>query len=207
MASKGEQTRTLILDTAQALILDHGYAGVSIDQIIRQLEVTKGAFFHHFKNKNELGRALIRRYATNNVELLENHLARARKLSDDPLQQFLIFVGLYEEMFEELSEPFPGCLIASYVYELQQFDDDVKPIVNEEFLLSRKELTALIDRIAKKYPPRLPIDTSALADNFMAVFEGAFILSKSLDESEITVKQLGLYKKFISLLFSSSSPD
>ena len=60
------------------------------------------------------------------VELIETHLARARKLSDDPLQQFQIFIRLYEELFEDLSEPFAGCLMASYVYELQQFDDELR---------------------------------------------------------------------------------
>ena len=202
MATKGEQTKQKILDTAQALILDHGYSGVSIDQVIEQLAVTKGAFFHHFKNKGELARALIRRYSTEGVELFETSLARARKLSDDPLQQFLILIGLYEELFEDMTSPHPGCLLASYVYELRQFDDDIKPIINEEFVLSRRELTALIEEIAEKYPPRAPIDARALADTFMSTFEGAFVLSKTLNEPDVTAEQLRLYKTFISVLFA-----
>jgi TetR/AcrR family transcriptional repressor of nem operon len=130
-------------------------------------------------------------------------MARARKLSDDPLQQLLILIGLYEELFEGLTEPYPGCLLAAYVYELQQFDTDIKPIINEEFLHSRKELTALIERIAEKYPPRNKVDAAALADTFMSTFEGAFILSKSLGEPEITAQQLRLYKTFIEVLFRS----
>jgi hypothetical protein len=35
----------------------------------------------------------------------------------------------------------------------------------------------------------------------MAVFEGAFILSKSLQEADITVQQLRHYKNYIELLF------
>ena len=203
MASKGEATRERILDSAQALILDHGYGGVSVDQVIDGIGLTKGAFFHHFKNKPELARALIRRYADEGLGLFENSLARARKLSDDPLQQFLIFVGLYEELFENLTETYPGCLLASYVYELQQFDDDIKPIINEEFLVSRRELVKLIDEITEKYPPRTAVDASALADMFMSTFEGAFILSKSLDEPDLTAEQLRLYKSFIAVLFGA----
>jgi hypothetical protein len=44
---------------------------------------------------------------------------------------------------------------------------------------------------------------TALADTFMSTFEGAFILSKSLDEPDITVQQLRLYRSFVELLFSS----
>ena len=201
MATKGEVTRERILDTAQTLILDRGYAGVSIDQLIKRLSLTKGAFFHHFKSKSDLARALIERYAADGVTLFETNLARAKRLSDDPLQQLLIFIGLYEELFEGLTEPYPGCLLASYVYELQQFDADLRPIINQEFLLSRRELGQLIDAIAHRYPPRVPINTIALADMFMSTFEGAFVLSKSLGEADITAEQLRLFKILVEALF------
>lgn len=201
MASKGEDTRNRILDTAQAMILDHGYAGVSVDQLIKSLGLTKGAFFHHFKSKRDLARTLIQRYSDEGVQLFRDNLARAQKLSDDPLQQFLIIIGLYEELFEGLAEPFPGCLLASYVYEMQQFDEETRDIINVEFYLSRRELTRLIEQIMEKYPPNAEVEPASLADGFMSVFEGAFILSKSLDEADITVQQLRHYKTYVELLF------
>lgn len=85
---------------------------------------------------------------------------------------------------------------------MQQFDDDIIPIINEEFLLSRRELVALIERITEKYPPRIPVDALALADMFMSTFEGAFVLSKSLNEPDLTAEQLRLYKTFLNALFA-----
>ena len=201
MLRKGEDTRQRILDTAQALILERGFAGVSVDQIIQSLGLTKGAFFHHFRNKNDLARTLIQRYSDQGVELFNRTLTRAKRLSDDPLQQFLILVGLYEELFEDLTEPYPGCLLASYVYELQQFDEETRAIINEEFILSRREVTKLLREIMAIYPPRREVDPVALADGFMAVFEGAFILSKSLNEADITARQLRLYRTTLEALF------
>jgi TetR/AcrR family transcriptional repressor of nem operon len=201
MAKKGDDTRTRILDAAQAMILDRGFAGVSLDQIIQGLGLTKGAFFHHFRNKNDLARTLIRRYSDQGVELFNSTLARAKRLSDDPLQQFLLLVGLYEELFDGLAEPYPGCLLASYVYELQQFDGETRAIINIEFELSRRELTKLLRAIMAKYPPRRQIDAQSLADGFMSVLEGAFILSKSLNEPDITAQQLRHYKTYVELLF------
>jgi TetR/AcrR family transcriptional repressor of nem operon len=201
MGKKGQHTRERILDTTQALILERGFAGVSLDQMIQSLGLTKGAFFHHFRNKNDLARALIQRYADQGFELFNHTLARAKRLSDDPLQQFLILVGLYEELFEGLTEPYPGCLFASYVYALQQFDEETRAIINIEFELSRRELTELLGEIVEKYPPRREIDLQSLADGFMATFEGAFILSKSLNEPDITVQQLRHYKWYVELLF------
>ena len=201
MASKGENTRKRILDTAQAMILDHGYAGISVDQLISSLGLTKGAFFHHFKSKRELARTLIQRYSDEGVQLFRDNLARARKLSDDPLQQLLIFIGLYEEIFAGLTEPYPGCLLASYVMEMQQFDAEMRDIINVEFYLSRTELTKLIEQIIENYPPRAEVDPVSLADGFMSVFEGAFILEKSMEEAAITAQQLRHYKTYVELLF------
>lgn len=201
MSKKGTETRTRIMDAAQAMILDHGYGGMSVDQLINSLGLTKGAFFHHFNSKGDLAKTLIQRYADDGVGVFKETMRRARNLSDDPLQQVLIVIGLYEERFEGLGEPYEGCLLASYVYEMQQFDQDVRPIINSEFRHWRRELTALFEQISKKYPPRAEIDPAALADMFTSTFEGAFVLSKSLQEPDITAQQLRLYKTFIETLF------
>jgi TetR/AcrR family transcriptional repressor of nem operon len=203
MASKGEVTRARILDAAQAMILERGYAGMSVDALISSLGLTKGAFFHHFRSKDDLAQTLIRRYADEGLDMLRDNLARVKKLGDDPVQRIRILVGLYEEMFEQLTEPYPGCLLASYIYELHQFGDDMRMVLNEEFLLSRTELSTLIREAMQLYPPRVDIDPVAVADMFMSTLEGAFILSKSLGEAAITAQQLRLYRNFIEVLFRS----
>ena len=48
-----------ILQQAFVLIYQKGYQATSIDEIIARTEVTKGALFYHFKNKEELGLAII----------------------------------------------------------------------------------------------------------------------------------------------------
>lgn len=57
--SKAELTRTGILQKAFELIYRQGYQATSIDEIIAKTAVTKGAFFYHFKNKEDMGLALI----------------------------------------------------------------------------------------------------------------------------------------------------
>jgi TetR/AcrR family transcriptional repressor of nem operon len=203
MSAKGLQTRTRILDAAQDMILDYSYSGMSLDELIGQLGLTKGAFFHHFDSKSDLAKTLIRRFSDEGSATLTEMLARSQKLSDDPLQQLLILVGLYIEEFEGLTEPYPGCLLAAYVYEMQQFDDEVREVINSEFLTWRKILSAQIERIKLRYPPREAVDTEALADMFISTFEGAFIMSKSLRDPAITAEQLKLYRTFITALFNN----
>jgi len=57
--SKAQETRMMILRQAFGLIYRQGYQATSIDEIIAGTEVTKGALFYHFSNKEELGLAII----------------------------------------------------------------------------------------------------------------------------------------------------
>ena len=59
MISKAATTRLNILQKAFTLVYKNGYRATSIDEIIATTQVTKGAFFYHFKNKDEMGLAMI----------------------------------------------------------------------------------------------------------------------------------------------------
>ncbi|NKI27488.1 TetR/AcrR family transcriptional regulator [Arenibacter sp. 6A1] len=54
-----QNTRVKILNTAFELIYKNGFNATSIDDIIKHTAFTKGAFYHHFKTKEDLGIALI----------------------------------------------------------------------------------------------------------------------------------------------------
>ena len=203
MARDGSSTRDKILDTAEELILERGYSGVSVDSMINKLGITKGAFFHHFKNKQAMAEALLHRFGDQDLVLMENLRSRAEKLSRDPLQQFLIYIGLFEEMFDSMTEPFPGCLFASYTYELQQFDEATRRYIADSVLNWRRELQDWFEIIMAQYPPRLPVDSASLADSFNTILEGAFIMSKAANQPEIIVQQLRHYKNYIELLFAT----
>ena len=56
---KGEQTRQHILDVAKAEFLEKGYLGVSIRNIAKIAEVTTGAVFRYFPDKESLFGALV----------------------------------------------------------------------------------------------------------------------------------------------------
>lgn len=56
---KAAATRLAILQKAFELIYTKGYQTTSIDDIIATMQVTKGAFYYHFKTKDEMGLAII----------------------------------------------------------------------------------------------------------------------------------------------------
>jgi TetR/AcrR family transcriptional regulator, transcriptional repressor for nem operon len=196
-------TRERILDAAEQLILARGFVATPIDRIIEEVGLTKGAFFHHFKSKGALAQALIERYARTEQDLLHSLLDRATRLSSDPVQQLLIFVGLFLEIAEAAEEPSPGCLFASYCYESGQFDAATLRIVEDSILMWRAVLGERIRAAASHRPSRADIDVDSLADMFTGVLEGAFIISRTLRDPRVFAQQLRHYRQYLALLFDA----
>lgn len=57
--SKAENTRLFILGKAFELVYKNGFQATSIDDIIATTQLTKGAFYYHFKTKEDMGLAMI----------------------------------------------------------------------------------------------------------------------------------------------------
>lgn len=189
------------MDAAQKLILDHGFGGTTVDSIIELAGVSKGAFFHHFSSKGELAHALVTRYADVDIGNLKQTLDKAEGLSEDPLQQLLIFVKLFEQEIESLEEPYPGCLFASYLYQSGLFNDEILEIIRQWMLTWRKRIMEKLERIIQIYPPIQEINIESLADMLLVIFEGSFVLSQSMNENKIIARQLSNYHTYLQLLF------
>jgi TetR/AcrR family transcriptional repressor of nem operon len=203
MARDATATRARILDAAETLVLRRGFAGTAVDEIATDAGTTKGGFFHHFASKQELGRALVERYVAADMQLLEDLLVRAERLSSDPLQQLLLFVGLQEELAEGLEDrQAPGCLYASIVYERELVDEASRALIADAVLAWRTRTREKLDEVAARYPPRVSVDLDAVADQGLAVYEGAFVLSRALDEPGLLRRQLRLFRTSLELLFA-----
>ncbi len=75
-AVRSQMTRQQIFNTAVSLFLDKGYDKVSIDEICESVGLTKGAFYSHFKSKDQIVLermlAVDEHYRTDILPLVEN---------------------------------------------------------------------------------------------------------------------------------------
>lgn len=124
---KAQATRLNILQKAFELIYAKGYQATSIDEIIATTRVTKGAFFYHFKNKDEMGLAIIEEILkpTLNGSFIEPLMKH-----EDPLKSIY---GLMHYLLikDKFLKPEYGCPAANFTYEMTPWNTNFSKVLNE----------------------------------------------------------------------------
>jgi len=200
---KGADTRERILALAEEAVLAKGFASTSIEELIAAAGISKSGFFYHFKDKGELAKAMMLRYIEHDRQVLDDIFRRGDELHDDPLHGFLVGLKLFAEMLADLPETHPGCLAASFCYQDQLFNREVRDLNASSVLAWRKRFRERLELIAESYPPRQPVDFEALADMAASNVEGGLILGRLLGDKTILPRQILLYRDLVRTAFTT----
>lgn len=203
MSQRGEDTKSRILDAAQALVIERGFAATPVDEIIKATDLTKGAFFHHFPSKAHLAEALLARYANEDLEVFDRLAKRADQLADDPLQRVLLFLSLFEEFVENMPEPFPGCMFASYIYEGQTFGPEVHRLIESALRDWTKVYLEKFEELLAHRQPKMEVSAEQLAETIVCIMEGAFLLARAYEDASIVVRQSRYFREYVRFLFDA----
>jgi len=201
---RGEATRRRILEVAQDAILAKGFDATSIEEIVAAADITRSGFFYHFRDKNELARALLEASIELDRAILSDVFRRGHELSDDPLHAFLIGLKLFAELMDDMPNGHPGCIVTTVCYQQRLFDREVQALNRQAVLNWRAHFLAELEALAERYPPREPVDLVALADLLSTTMEGGIVLSKALGEPKVLGQQIMLQRAHIKLLFCPS---
>jgi TetR/AcrR family transcriptional repressor of nem operon len=199
--SRGESTREKLLDAAKDLVMDKGFAGTSIDDILRATDMTKGAFFHHFKGKADLARELVKRYALGDLEMFERFDRESCAASEDPLEQMMHFLEAFESYISNSEDPAPGCMYAVYTYESRQFDPDVLDFVSDTLRRWTSIYVRKFQHVLDRYEPALPVTARQLAEMIVSIIEGGLVLQRAHGDTETTRRQSEQFRNYLTLLF------
>jgi TetR/AcrR family transcriptional repressor of nem operon len=201
---KGDATRERLLQIAEAAVLSKGFGATSIEEIIAEAGITKSGFFYHFRDKNELARAMVVRYTEENDRIFADTFARADDLADgDPLQSLLIGLKLMAELFSDLAGGHPGCLVATMCYQERLFDREVRDLIAES-VARWNDFFATRLRKAADYHGATDLDVTGLAQSVSCVVDGAIIMGRALSDSSLVARQLLLLRSHIKLVFQSA---
>lgn len=195
-------TRTRIMDIAEAAILSKGFDGTSIDEIVAAAEITKGGFFYHFPDKSALAKALIERYIAVEDAMIDELETEAKLLNDDPLGVVLVGLELLARKLDDMPNGHPGCLVATAAYQERLFEREVRKMNRVAVTRWRERFRGHFNRIMELYEPREPVDLDDLADLMLTLVEGGIVLSRAFGEPKITAAQVRLGRSYIKLLFT-----
>lgn len=189
---KAEATRLAILQKAFELIYVKGYQTTSIDDIIATTKVTKGAFYYHFKTKDEMGLAIINEIlkptlTSSFIEPLQNE--------QNPLDAIYNLMDNLLMKNEFLKVKY-GCPASNFTQEMTPWNADFHNALNELTKTWIKVMTASIEQGKKNGFVRNDINAKQVTMFVMSGYWGIRNFGK-LENSKKAylpyLKQLKLY--------------
>ena len=187
--SDAEQTRQNILTVAADEFHQHGFKATSLSVILNRCEISKGALYHHFTSKIELGYAVFEEiYTPMFLDLWQSALA-----VEDPIEGLCtFFTSMTEQM--SCSEVVCGCPLNNLCEEMANVDEGFRlRILSMQEQLNQSIVDAL-EKINDDLRDGLAL--SQVSYFIVATLNGATTLSKSSRNKELfkqVIAELCLY--------------
>jgi AcrR family transcriptional regulator len=193
---KAEATRLTILQKAFELIYIKGYQTTSIDDIIATTKVTKGAFYYHFKTKDEMGLAII-------SEILKPTLTSG---FIEPLQKEQNPIdAIYNLMHDllmkdEFLKVEYGCPASNFTQEMAPWNIHFRKALDELTQQWTKVMTEAIEKGKKNGFIRTVVNAKQVALFVMSSYWGIRNFGKLENSKQIYIPYLKELKTYLNTL-------
>jgi TetR/AcrR family transcriptional repressor of nem operon len=189
--------RQKLLDAALSVVRTKGYSATSVDDLCHAAGVTKGAFFHHFKTKDELAVAAADHWSSMTGELF----ARAPyHQPGDPLARVLAYVDFRKALLRGEVCAFT-CFAGTLVQETYDTHPAIRDACRRSIFAHAETLEKDIELARKLHAPEAAWTARSLALHTQAVLQGAFILAKASGDRDIAAESVAHLRRYIELLF------
>jgi TetR/AcrR family transcriptional repressor of nem operon len=177
------QSKDRILQSAAMLFTQSGFEKISIDQVMKKAQLTRGAFYSHFRSKSDLYAQAIKK---------ASQVAYQRKPANCP-QDMKDFAQYYLSTQHRDNDNEQACPLASLVSDISQQDAQVKATYTKTLQAFIKQAEALTENREK-------------ALQSVVLMIGGLALSKALDDESMSDELLLVCKKGVnSLTYQNNS--
>ena len=176
-----EQTRQKILEISADEIHKHGFTATSLSTILHKCEISKGALYHHFSNKMELGYAVFEEIYT--PMFLATWLPAIE--NEDPVEGLCQF---FSEMCLNMSceELICGCPLNNLCQEMACIDEGFRIRILDMQVQLNQLIAGGLCKISNQL--RNDIDYNQVSYFIVSTFHGSTSLSKSSRNKELFEK-------------------
>jgi TetR/AcrR family transcriptional repressor of nem operon len=194
--------RDRLLEAGVRLVREQGFAATSVDQLCRDAGVTKGAFFHHFASKEDLGVQLAAYWSHSTggffAEAPYHHHSSA-------VDRVLGYIDLRQALIAGPPESF-SCVAGTMLQESFRTSAAIRAACEASIMGNAAALEADIEA-AMAETGVTGTTAGSLARHIQTVIQGAFILAKSQEpEAAATMahEAIGHLRRYFELLFKTS---
>ena len=173
-----ELSRKAILEIAFFEVFTKGFQGVSVDDIVAKTHLTKGAFYHHFPTKLDLGYALVEDVIT---PMILDRWITPLKSFENPLE------GILSQMKTLIGKADPknlrwGCPLNNLVQEMAPVDAGFRKRLEKALNLWIDQMDIHLKRAQQKKYLKSDINTRQVAHFIVMSHEGFYGMLKGLND-------------------------
>lgn len=194
------KTRQEILSAAFDEIYANGFHASSLDSILERTELTKGALFHQFASKLELGYAV--------VDEIVAPMTRARWITpleafDDPLKGIIHLVERHigDAPQEELDR---GCPLGNLIQEMSNRDAEFQRRLRRCVELWIEGVAEHVERGRRSGHVRRSVKPRVVGEYVVVTLEGIFAVVKGMRDKSVVPTSVSSMRTFLAALAASS---
>jgi len=190
--------RSRLLDAAMQVIREQGYSATTVDDICGAAGVTKGAFFHHFKSKEELGVEAAAHFSQMADQLFGGALYHELA---DPLDRVLGYIDLRAAILTGPIAEFT-CLLGTMVQEAYDSHPAIRQACETYIFQHASRVAEDIAAAKALHAPDARWSAESLGLYTQAVLQGSFILAKAKGGPEVARDCVAHLRRYILQLFN-----
>ncbi len=196
--------REKLLISALKLIRTKGYGATTVDDLCKDAGVTKGAFFHHFKSKEEAGIAATQFWNTSTGELFASADYHRH---EDPLDQVIAYIDFRAQLLKMGGLPEITCLLGTTVQETFDTNPALREACDIGISGHAETVRVMIEAAKARHAPHATWSAESLALHTQAVIQGAFILAKARNDVQLAHDLIIHLRRYFELLFHYAKED
>ena len=199
-----QATKTKLLNSALKLVRTHGYEATSVDELCQDAGVSKGAFFHYFKGKEDLAVSATRYW----TEMTGGLFAAAPYHAyEDPLDQLIAYIDFRAQLLEGRTLPECTCLLGTMVQEIFESNPAIRDACFTGISIHADTVAEMILAAKQRHAPQATWSVDSLALHTQTVIQGAFVLAKAKNDVSLAADSIRHLRRYVELLFHFAKED
>lgn len=177
-----EATRAALLGAAFAEFYTKGFQAGSVGTILERAGVTKGALYHHFRDKAALGWAVVEEMVRE--PLLSAYLDPLENIEGDPLTALQDVLRRRADDFADRGVSH-GCPLNNLTQEMAPLDEGFRRRITDMLDAWTEGFARVLEQGRAYGSVRPDVDARRVAGFVVASVEGAFGAAKAADSVEV----------------------